>query len=39
LAGWGRGSDAQSPPDVEIIVPNPAGGSTDEVARIVAAAL
>lgn len=39
LAGWGRGSDAQPPPDVEIIVPNPAGGSTDEVARIVAAAL
>ena len=39
LLGLDRGSYAQSAPDIEIIVPNPPGGSTDEVARIVAGAL
>ena len=39
LVGGPRGAHAQVPPDIEIIVPNPPGGSTDEVARIVAGAL
>jgi tripartite-type tricarboxylate transporter receptor subunit TctC len=39
LAGAQRRAFAQRGPDIEIIVPNPAGGSTDQIAQVVAGAL